>query len=274
MIPKVIHRIWLGPDPLPEELERYGETWAHHHPGWEMRLWTDDHLPELVNRDVLDSGRNHSERSNVIRYELLHGQGGLYVDTDVECLRPIDPLVEGLDAFAAYTVPGRVGSAVVGAVPGHPAMARAVELVGARVGTGKQTNATGPGFLTEVLAGFPDVTVFGPETFYPYSWKERHRAGEEFPDAYAVHHWAKTWEEGPEELRARLDHLEAKLAKAKAERDEARRREREARDRLAAARSASGPNGGGIGRRVRSAVGAMRRRPTSGSGPRTGKGRS
>lgn len=267
----MIHRIWLGSDPMPEEFVEYGETWRRHHPEWRMELWTDERLPELVNGAVLERSRNQSERSNVIRYELLGAQGGLYVDTDVECLRPIDDLVDGHDAFAATTVPGRVGSAVIGSVPGHPAMARAVELVGERVGVGKQTNATGPGFLTEVLTEFPDVTIFGSETFYPYTYKERHRRGEEFPAAYAVHHWARTWEEGADDLARRVERLEAKVARMRAQRDEARRGQADARARLTALEAGDARRTRRPVTRVRAALarvsGAVRRRP--GVAPRT-----
>ena len=36
-IPRVLHRIWLGPEPLPEEHRAFGEGWARHHPDWEQR---------------------------------------------------------------------------------------------------------------------------------------------------------------------------------------------------------------------------------------------
>ena len=35
--------------------------------------------------------------------------------------------------------------------------------------------------------------IFGAERFYPYTWEEPERAGEPFPDSYAVHHWSLSW---------------------------------------------------------------------------------
>jgi hypothetical protein len=43
-----------------------------------VRLWTDDTLPELERRAAFDRGRNHAERSDVLRYELLLRFGGIY----------------------------------------------------------------------------------------------------------------------------------------------------------------------------------------------------
>ena len=101
---------------MPDDFQRYGETWREHHPEWEMPLWTDDNLPELAHPGAFERGRHHAERADVLRYEVLRQFGGVYVDTDVECLRPIDPLLEGVQAFVAYQRPGEVCNAVMGAV--------------------------------------------------------------------------------------------------------------------------------------------------------------
>lgn len=214
---------------MPPQFVVWGETWKRHHPDWEMRLWTEDELPELTHPEAFAKGRNHSERSNVLRYELLWRLGGVYIDTDMECRRPIDPILEGVSVFAGNTRPGRIGSAIIGSVPGHPAFERAVELVPRGVDAGgRQTEETGPGFLTSILTDFDDVTVFEPAYFYPYRHDEKHLSGADFPDAYAVHHWSKTWE-SYEELRARVERLQRKLGRADARLEEVKR----ARDRKA-----------------------------------------
>src|SRR5947209_2921327 len=86
-IPLILHRIWVGPDPLPEEFVAYGESWARHHPGWEQRLWTEDDLPEIRWDEIRDRRRVPAERANLLRYELLLDFGCVYVDADLECLR-------------------------------------------------------------------------------------------------------------------------------------------------------------------------------------------
>jgi inositol phosphorylceramide mannosyltransferase catalytic subunit len=195
-IPSVLHRIWLGGKPLPEAELAYGETWARHHPGWEHRLWTDDDLDELgVPAEIVNAAKSPVELADVVRFQLLARHGGVYVDTDFECLRPLDPLLDGVEAFAAFQLPGEVNSAIVGAVPGHPALLRAAELVRKTFGRAPLPDSTGPPFLTHVLWDFPEVTLFPPELFYPYLWSEPERRHDRFPDAYAVHHWAMSWGE-------------------------------------------------------------------------------
>jgi Glycosyltransferase sugar-binding region containing DXD motif len=202
-IPRTIHRVWLGDRSMPEEHERLGETFSHHHPGWEMRLWTDEDLPALgIGAEERERARSHSELSNLVRYEVLHCHGGVYVDTDVECRRTLTPLLRGIDTFAALEVDGVVGSAVLGSVSGHPVFARAARLARRTLGTGVHSpDANGPRFLSLILEQEPGVTIFAAGLFYPYLWDELDRRHETFPDAYAVHHWTLSWlVEGRQEL--------------------------------------------------------------------------
>jgi len=194
-IPRTIHRVWLGTAPIPEEHERFGETFAQHHPGWEMRLWTDEDLPALgVTAIDRERSRTRSELSNLVRYEVLHRFGGVYVDTDVECQRPLTPLLRGIDAFAALELPGRVCTAILGAVPGHPVFGRATRLTRRTLGTGLHSAiANGPYLLSLLLEQEPGFAIFAKKLFYPYLWDEPERRHEAFPDAYAIHHWALSW---------------------------------------------------------------------------------
>ena len=194
-IPRTIHRVWLGGKPMPEEHEHFGRSFAQHHPNWEMRLWTDADLPALgIGAAERKRARTHSELSNLVRYEVLHRHGGVYVDTDVECRRPLTPLLRGIDAFAALEVPGGIGSAILGSVAGHPVFARAARLAQNTIGTGANSpDANGPHFLSLIVEQESNVAIFAARLFYPYLWDELERRHETFPDAYAVHHWTLSW---------------------------------------------------------------------------------
>jgi inositol phosphorylceramide mannosyltransferase catalytic subunit len=194
-IPHTIHRVWLGGEPMPEEHKRFGDTFAQHHPDWEMRLWTDEDLPGLgIGAKERTLVRTQSELSNLIRYEVMRQHGGVYVDTDVECLRPLTTLLEGIDAFAALEAPGRIGTAVLGSTAGHRVFERAARLARLTLDTGvNSADANGPYFLTLIIEQEPTVAIFGANLFYPYRWDEPERRYESFPDAFAVHHWTQSW---------------------------------------------------------------------------------
>ena len=109
MVPRTIHQIWLGKDPLPEDFAAYVETWRRNHPHWEHRLWTEDNLPaELRRPEVRERIRHPVERADILRLELLWRHGGVYVDVDFECRRPLDPFIGDAEFFTAYLKPKNI----------------------------------------------------------------------------------------------------------------------------------------------------------------------
>ncbi len=194
VIPRILHRVWLGTRALPTEQRAFGEGWARLNPGWEMRLWGDADVGALVSDpESYARARNLSERSDVLRYEILHRFGGVYADTDVECLRPMEPLIGDARAFAGYEAPGRLGTALIGMTPGHRLAARALAALRATVGTGTYPDSTGPVFFTAVARSEPELVRFPREAFYPYGADEPERRDERLRDAWAVRHRARTW---------------------------------------------------------------------------------
>lgn len=194
VIPRVLHRVWLGAMPIPGEHERYWQTLRDVHPGWRLRTWRDADVGALGLSREAGRARTAAELADLMRYEILRRQGGVYVDTDVEGRQSLDGLLGGVEAFAALELAGRVGTAVLGCVPGHPAFARAARIARQTVGLGEHAaSSTGPYLMSLVLEQEPGVHIFGPERFYPYLWDEPERRHDAFPDAYLVHHWSLSW---------------------------------------------------------------------------------
>lgn len=194
LVPKFFHRIWLGPDPMPEEFGRYEDTWLQNHPGWVTILWTKSMLevqfPALS--DLVSRCERPSNAANIYRYSLLHRLGGVYIDTDFECRKNIEPLIDGEDLFTAHQVddvrnPAYLANGFFGCVPKHPALSALVDGV-PRVFNPKNRFNCGPPYFTAVMRDFLP-RILPRRFFYPYSWDELEREHDAFPDAYAVHHW-------------------------------------------------------------------------------------
>jgi mannosyltransferase OCH1-like enzyme len=217
-IPPVFHQIWVGPDPFPDEYAVFQETWRAHNPGWELRFWRDENLPEGLTRpEVYDTSRTPWERADLLRLEVVHRFGGVHVDVDFECLRPIDPLLaDPVEFFIGYRKPGHVNGALFGAVAGHPLLAEGLTKVRPRADGSYDKDATGPKFLEELLTGREGVTYFDPPVFYP-------RTPDELDHAYATHHRARGWKD-EEGLRRSLAKAEKRLLEAQREASEWRRR--------------------------------------------------
>ncbi|WP_433079926.1 FkbM family methyltransferase [Dactylosporangium sp. CA-052675] len=195
LVPRVFHRIKLD-GPLSAREREFGESWLRHHPGWELKLWTRAGLPPLTNQALFDAAPP-GQQEDILRYELLLAHGGVFLSTDLECLRNIEPLLGGVDVFCAREDGFRLADGVLGAAPGHPLIAAVVaalpDSVAWRAGRPRDEQ-TGAEMLTRIVAeqdGLGRVTpaVFGSEIFYPYHWTEPPREGATLPSAYAVCHW-------------------------------------------------------------------------------------
>lgn len=185
---------------MPAAFAEFAAGWQRLHPDWDYRLWGDGDLPPLRNRDLYDRaaelcpGLEGQLRSDIVRYELLYQFGGVWIDTDFECLKPIDDLLDGVDCFAARVTHEWLNNAIMGADPGHPFIGRLIDGLPASIAAhpGKAPRVvSGPQYLTKMWRRHGDgVTVFATETFYPYLWNDLGHAKAPCPDAYGRHHWA------------------------------------------------------------------------------------
>lgn len=94
-IPKVIHYIWFGGKPLPASAERCVASWRKFFPDYEIKKWDESNYD--VNkipytRDAYKAGK-YAFVSDYARFDILYHEGGLYFDTDVEVIRPMDDIV-------------------------------------------------------------------------------------------------------------------------------------------------------------------------------------
>lgn len=197
MIPRILHHIWVGPA-MPQRLSPYVDSWRTLHPEWEHRFHTG--FDGLQNQALYDNAEAITPhvgqlRSDLARYELLYRHGGVYVDCDLEALRPIDDLLDA-PCFAGWEMDGRwVNNAIIGAEPGHPLMRALIEQAPRSIHRhrGKRPNImTGPHLLTPLARNRGDVVIHPQDAFYPYSFAELDRQGGDYGDAYACHHWDNT----------------------------------------------------------------------------------
>ncbi|MFI7449633.1 glycosyltransferase family 32 protein [Nonomuraea sp. NPDC049714] len=197
---------------MPDQFSEYTRTWVSHHPRWRYKLWEEKDLYFLTNHSCMMSAETYSEKSDVARYEILMRYGGVYADTDFECLRPIDELINELDAFAGSENGTHVSTGLMGAVPHHPYFSALANGIPGRIKSmpnGRPSETLGPGFATDIFkkmygsSNNPPMHIFPSSIFYPYGRKERHLRNGPFPEAYAVHHWAGSWVESYERRKQR-----------------------------------------------------------------------
>jgi mannosyltransferase OCH1-like enzyme len=133
-----------------------------------------------------------AQKADILRYELLYAYGGIYADCDVECLKTFDSFLPN-SAFAGWESRDCVCNAVIGSEPKAHFLLEVKEEVKRRWRGGTDIiYETATGMFTEVAVRM-GIKLFPPEYFYPFHYSEPHRAAEQFPNAFAVHYWMKSW---------------------------------------------------------------------------------
>lgn len=95
MIPKVIHYCWFGRNPLPPLAIKCIESWKKYFPDYEIKEWNEDNFDIKIipyTQEAYQS-KKYAFVSDYARFWILYHYGGLYFDTDVEVIRPIDDII-------------------------------------------------------------------------------------------------------------------------------------------------------------------------------------
>jgi mannosyltransferase OCH1-like enzyme len=185
MIPKVIHRIWLGTNPLPDEVKGYLDGQQKICKGYAWQVWTDKTISEI--RDFMlpsswtmlqDDCLTPVIKSDILRYELLRLFGGIYLDTDVEVIRPFDELLN-IPFFCGWESGEKIGTAIIGSIPFHPICRTMSDKIytnycqsGPPQSAYQQLVFGGPYLFTDVLAEFKTVCPFPRGFFFPHQKPE------------------------------------------------------------------------------------------------------
>lgn len=97
MIPKVIHYCWFGGNPLPELAKKCIASWKKYCPDYEIIEWNESNYDistaPLYVREAYEA-KKWAFVTDYVRLKVLYDYGGIYMDTDVEALKPLDSLLQ------------------------------------------------------------------------------------------------------------------------------------------------------------------------------------
>ncbi len=188
-------------------------------------LWTDKEVARfrMRNRDLYEMSANWGEKADILRLEILYKYGGLYVDTDFECINPelFDRFHKSFDFYIGFEAleHGFIGkfnmfkmcNALIAAIPEHPLMNDLIDNMRAnyyayRNHTGP-IGTTGPSYLSRIICEYVECNldncrnIYLPTTFfYPFSAidVEHYQLNSEdclpfFPETLGIHYWNMSW---------------------------------------------------------------------------------
>lgn len=94
-IPKIIHYCWFGSDELSELNKKCILSWKKFLPGFDIKEWNEsnyDFNSCKYTKEAYEK-KKWAFVSDYARFDILYNHGGLYFDTDVELIKPIDDII-------------------------------------------------------------------------------------------------------------------------------------------------------------------------------------
>lgn len=201
MIPKIIHYCWLGPDSMPKDILRWMKTWLKVNPGFELMLWDKNNsdIEALPWTSEAFSAKKWAFVSDYIRLKALYEYGGIYLDCDVECVRPFGELLE-LDYFLGIEQEKRprvIEAAVMGCIPKMPWVKDCLDYYDSRhfiLEDGSYDMKALPFIISTILEEkFPQML----DTLLPCDWFNANELerNNETRNTITIHHFKNSWAE-------------------------------------------------------------------------------
>lgn len=202
MIPKKIHFCWFSGEPYPDSIQRCIDSWHKILPDYELVKW-DAQKARSIGIPWVDGALEQKKwafAADAVRLHALYTEGGFYLDTDVEAIRPFDTLLNRPNAFGYENGSKRIEAAVMGCEAGCAPMKAALDFYGKRKFSYSEGNVDQmvlPNILRVAFAPFTEIEILPESAFSPKSFIDgKIRATE---DTYCIHHFDSAWR--PESVR-------------------------------------------------------------------------
>lgn len=119
-IPKVIHFCWFGGAEYPDLIKKCMASWEKYLPEYEVVKWSEENFDVNCNDYVREAYENKKWAfiTDYVRLYALYNYGGVYLDSDVEILKPIDEFLD-CEAFSGFESKDSVPTAIMGSVKGQ-----------------------------------------------------------------------------------------------------------------------------------------------------------
>lgn len=121
-IPKIIHYCWFGGKPKNDLAQNCIRSWKKFCPDWKLQEWNEDNFDvsaaPLYVRQAYEAGR-WAFVTDYVRLVGLVEMGGVYMDTDVEVIKPLEKYLHH-QAFAGFERIDRVQTGLLACEKGFP----------------------------------------------------------------------------------------------------------------------------------------------------------
>jgi len=206
LIPKKIHYVWFGGSK--GNLENICvNSWREKLPDYEIIEWNENNVDiekEIKRNKFLEECYKRklwAFISDYIRIKALFEHGGVYMDTDMQILKDVTPLLDEYSVFFGYENEKYVSAGIIGGKKGHQLFKDILDFYNNEV---LDANIfTIPKIITHILETkyqqvnknlySNDIYVYDKEYFYPFYYNEDFEYSCIKENTYGIHWWSKSW---------------------------------------------------------------------------------
>lgn len=207
MIPKIIHYCWFGKNNMPLEAQRCIDSWKKYCPDFQIKEWNEDNFDLNLYPYVKEAydKRKFAFVTDVVRLYALYHEGGIYMDTDVEVLKPLNNFLSH-HAFSGFEDEQNVPTGIMGSEKGgiwakdnlaYYDNRHFIKEDGSMDLTTNVTTITNymlPLGLkrNNTFQDFPNLITFYPKDYF---CPKSHEDGKIYltKNSYTIHHFAGSW---------------------------------------------------------------------------------
>ena len=208
-IPKIIHYCWFGRAKKPKIIKMCIKSWKKLCPDYKIIEWNESNFDVncIPFCEQAYNAKQWAFVSDYARLKVLYEYGGIYMDTDVELVKPLTPFLT-YRCFLGFQHEHYVSNGLVtGAVPKHPFIAENLAIYEHNSFTNEADSSklvVCQEYTTNILSDhglrlpcdgtvqvLEDIVVFPPEYFCPYD--HRNFTMNKTEKTVSVHHFTSSW---------------------------------------------------------------------------------
>lgn len=200
MYEKKINYCWFGGAKKPEIVLRCIESWRKFMPDWEIKEWNEDnyHTNSSYFEKALKK-KKYAFASDYARFDILNRFGGIYLDTDMELIKNLQPLVEKGE-FIGRESRKFINAGIIFFYSKNKLADQVLIFLNKQKNPGVQAI---PETITKIIDESDlnfNLKIYPPNYFYPYNPFDVDRNAVKqlmysdiTGDTYAIHHWGQSW---------------------------------------------------------------------------------
>lgn len=207
MIPKKIHYVWIG-GPKGNLEHICINSWKEKLFDYEIIEWNENNFDiekEIKGKKFLEECYKRklwAFISDYIRFKVLYEQGGIYMDTDMQILKDIKPILSKNEVFFGYEDDNTyISCGIIGGKKGHRLFKEILDFYESDILD--VDFFTIPKIVTHIIEKnytkldknnySNGIYIYDKEYFYPFSFKEEFEYSCIKENTYGIHWWGKSW---------------------------------------------------------------------------------